>query len=244
MTADSASSLLQAGLDSLQISATRQQQQALLNYLDAILEENLSINVTAIRDRETAVVQHLLDSLTLIPWWRSVSQRDAPRSLLDLGTGGGFPAAPLAILWPSCKVLAIDSTLKKIGVVQRCAQRAGIKNLQARQARGSDLPGLVPCFRQHFELATARAVGPASKLLQELLPLTHLSGWIALLKGTELPPAEQTATEKLVQRYKLVQFPPVLSQVSGLNSRAIWAFRRASALKNQAESPAASSKTS
>ncbi|MCA9080866.1 MAG: class I SAM-dependent methyltransferase, partial [Planctomycetaceae bacterium] len=163
---------LRAGVEQLQLELNETQLEQMLSYLQAMLAENQHINVTAIRELPAAITQHLLDSLTLVQAWHHHCGEQPPRRVLDLGTGGGFPAAVLACAWPTAHVLAIDGTGKKIGVVTRCAAQAGLQNLEAKQIRGNDLARTEPTALHSFDLSTARAVGPALKLLKELAPLT------------------------------------------------------------------------
>ncbi len=119
-------------------------------------EWNARINVVS--RRETAsdefYVRHVLHSLAIA----RVCRFDAGARVLDIGTGGGFPAVPLAILFPEVRFTAVDSIGKKIRVVDEVARAAGIANLTAMNARVEDVPG-------RFDYAVSRAVAPAATLL-------------------------------------------------------------------------------
>jgi len=210
----------------LGVKLREQSAQRLLAYLDAVLEENQHINVTAIRDREEAIPRHLLDSLTLVQVWESLNQEHSPGNILDLGTGGGFPAAPLAVAWPASRVVAIDGTGKKIALVQRCLQQAEILNVEPIQSRGADLPKTHPEMRQHFDLAVARAVGAADKLLRELTPLVASGGTILLMKGAEIPREKLEAAQTTAEKLNLVIHPKKLIEVSGQDPRSVLVFQR------------------
>jgi 16S rRNA (guanine527-N7)-methyltransferase len=214
------------GTSTLGLEVSTAQAELMLAYLLAVLRENEQINVTSIRDVQQALTQHLLDSLTVAAWWQAQRQSSPPQFILDLGTGGGFPAAPLAVFWPTSQVLAIDGTGKKIGVVKRCVQLVGISNLEAQQVRGNDLPGIRPELRGKFNLLTARAVGPAAELLQELLPLTAPGGFMALMKGPTLTPEEERAAARFARAKGLVQLEPWTVTVPELGARQILGYRR------------------
>jgi 16S rRNA G527 N7-methylase RsmG len=108
----------------------------LFEHYQQVVEANRSFNLTRITGPADAAVKHYADSLSLLasPWV------DAERStvVLDVGTGAGFPAAPLAIVCPRWSVLAIDGTAKKVRFVQACAEAMGLGNLEGRHARGTD----------------------------------------------------------------------------------------------------------
>ncbi|MCA8995128.1 MAG: 16S rRNA (guanine(527)-N(7))-methyltransferase RsmG [Planctomycetaceae bacterium] len=215
-----------SGLNALDLSLTAGQIKQLVAYLLAMLDENTRINVTAIRDAEDAVRLHLLDSLTVVTWWHSLGHTNPPESILDLGTGGGFPAAPLAIAWPKTKVVAIDGTRKKIGVVERCSEAAGIKNLTGVHTRGSDYKPPASLGAEGFELVTARAVGYSAKLLREVYRLVRPGGWVCLMKGPEPTPEELRAAERFCVQKKMHAEPVYSIAVPGLDARTILGFRK------------------
>lgn len=100
----------------------------LLSLLDNLLRWNQAYNLTAIRDREDAFSLHLLDSLSLLPYLTGPS-------LLDVGTGPGFPALPLAIMRPDIAVTALDSNGKKIRFIRQMVHELGLANVTPVQAR-------------------------------------------------------------------------------------------------------------
>ena len=107
----------------------------------------------------------------------------AGTSVLDLGTGGGFPGIPLAILFPECKFHLIDGTAKKIRVVQNIIEALELKNCTAQQVRSENL-------KRRFDFVTARAVTQIDKLVgltQHLISKKHINylpnGLLALKGG-------------------------------------------------------------
>src|SRR5215510_726345 len=143
MTTEGSASLVE-GARALGVALDGAQAARLDAYLDAVLDVNRTLNLTSVRDRGDAVVRHLLDSLSVVPAWHALAGPAPPRRVLDLGTGGGFPGAVLAVAWPESRALLIDGTGKKARAVADCLARAGIGNAEALQARGTDLPKLRP----------------------------------------------------------------------------------------------------
>ena len=199
----------------------------LLAYLDAMLEINKSLNLTSIRDRDDAIVRHLLDSLAVVAAWHAVAGPAPPRSVLDLGTGGGFPGAVLAAVWPTADVLLVDSTGKKVRAVAQCLAAAGIDNAETLQARGEQMPALHRETRGAFDLCVARAVGPADQLLRELAPLVARGGRVILMKGPNTSPDEIAAGEREAKRQRLVVEPIRTADVPGLETRLLLVYARA-----------------
>lgn len=198
---------------------------ALLRFLDRILEINRELNLTSIRDREDAVVRHILDSLTLVPVWREVTGRDAPRTFLDLGTGGGFPGAALAAAWPQSRGLLIDATGKKVRAVAEALAAAGIANAETLHVRGKDLGRADPTTRGAFDLVAARAVGQTPDILAEVRPLLAPGGIVCAMKGPTPPAEEVAAAERAAQRLRLRRLPPFRPDVPGLDRRTVLVYR-------------------
>ena len=140
-----------------------------------ILEVNKVHNLTAIRDVPGVITKHFADSLTVsrhIP---------AGASVIDVGTGGGFPTLPLALARPDLHITAIDSTAKKIAHVQSTAQMFGFDHVTAIAGRAEDLAQTQ--MREAFDVATARAVSELRILCEITLPFVKVGGVLLAMKG-------------------------------------------------------------
>jgi 16S rRNA (guanine527-N7)-methyltransferase len=217
---------LEDGAKALGIELTPATAKRLLAYLDAMLEINRELNLTSIRDRDDAIVRHLLDSLSVVPLWHAMAGAASPRRVLDLGTGGGFPGAALAAAWPKSRVTMIDSTGKKVRAVAKCLKAADIRNAETYQARGEQLPGLRRETRGAFDLCIARAVGPAARLVREFAPLVASPGRIFLMKGGNTSPDEIAAgAEEAAFRQLAVEETRTVN-VPGLEPRLVLVYAR------------------
>ena len=110
-------------------------------------EWNEKINVISRKDIDHVMLHHVLHSLAIA---KIIDFRPGTE-ILDVGTGGGFPGIPLAILFPECQFLLVDSIGKKIKVVEEVAKALGLLNVQAKHARAEDID-------QDFEFVVSRAV--------------------------------------------------------------------------------------
>lgn len=126
---------LEAGLQALGLPATERQKQKLIDALAFLSEWNAVINLTAIRDPEAMLVQHVLDSLAVVPFIP-----EEATSLLDVGSGGGFPALPIAVMLPELEVVAIDAVRKKTDYITKAAEALGLRNLSAVHGRVEEHP--------------------------------------------------------------------------------------------------------
>lgn len=164
-----------------EINTEQQEQFAQLEPL--YREWNEKINVISRQDIENLVERHVLHSLAIA----KVIQFKSGSQLLDLGTGGGFPGIPLAILFPESKFVLVDGTGKKIRVVQEVAQAIGLKNVAAIHTRAEDLKMI-----GQFDFVISRAVTSLDKLLswgQKFLKRKHshvLPNGFLILKGGDL----------------------------------------------------------
>jgi 16S rRNA (guanine527-N7)-methyltransferase len=136
---------------------TELQQQQFTQLLPLYEEWNAQINVISRKDMEAFYVHHVLHSLAIA---KAAPFEDGTR-VLDLGTGGGFPGIPLAILFPNCTFHLVDSIGKKIKVVTEVVAALGLTNVTAEHARVEQLS-------QRYDVVVTRAVAPLSQLKQWL----------------------------------------------------------------------------
>lgn len=159
-----------------ELGATIDAEQAseVLAYLDAMLETNRFLNLTAVRDREPAIVLHALDSLAFA---RTGLQ---PHHVLDIGSGNGFPGVGVAALHPNATVTLLDKTGKKIRAITTCLITAGLDRVETIQMDAQQAPALRKDFRHGFDLVTARAVARPDVVARLAEPLTRPGGHLVL----------------------------------------------------------------
>ena len=126
---------LNAGLEEMRIVASDKQKDQLIESLAFLNEWNAVINLTAIRDPHDMLVQHILDSLSVL----YCIPKEAT-TLLDVGSGGGYPALPIAVMRPDLEVVAVDSVRKKTDYIDKAATLLKIGNLSAVHSRVEDHP--------------------------------------------------------------------------------------------------------
>ena len=131
-----------AGAAALGVAADEAQIELLVGYLDRLARWNRVYNLTSIRDRGRMVTHHLLDSMTVVaPLRRMVPGLE---SVLDVGSGGGFPGAVIAILMPGVEVTCVDAVAKKAAFVQQAAGELGLARLRGVHARVESMRGAAP----------------------------------------------------------------------------------------------------
>lgn len=146
-------------------------------YAELLVEWNKKMNLTAITDRRGIAIKHFLDSVLPLRFL------DVPNgaSLIDVGTGAGFPGLPLKIMRPDIKLTLLDSLNKRVNFLSEVCKSADLSAecIHARAEEGSRKPE----YREKFDISTARAVAAMPVLAEYCLPYVKAGGVFAALKG-------------------------------------------------------------
>ena len=154
-------------------------------YLDLLLDANRKFNLTAIRDRDTAWTRHIVDSLTLLPFLAGSS------SVIDVGSGGGLPGIPLALVRPEDRMTLLEATGKKARFLEETKTALGLERCTVIHARAEEA-GQDRARRERHDAAVCRAVGPMRQLLEYAMPLVRVGGSVLAMKASK---AEEELSE-------------------------------------------------
>ncbi len=157
-------------------------------YEALLIDWNSKINLTAVRDPEGIRIKHFLDSLSCVPVLGDMNGR----SLIDIGTGAGFPGIPLRIVFPELRLTLVDSVGKKADFCQLAANTLHLKGVKVLKDRSEEL-GANKAHREQYDAATARAVAVMPVLCEYLLPLVKIGGQMLAMKGESAPEETRTA---------------------------------------------------
>ena len=173
--------LIQTGLAQLvQTAHIPENSPALLaRYGELLLQKNQVMNLTAITDPQDVATLHMLDCAALLNCADFQN-----KTLIDVGTGAGFPGVPLKILVPTLEVTLLDSLNKRVDWLTDLCQALDLDNICAIHARAEEV-GQAPAFREQYDYATARAVADLRLLCELCLPFVKVGGHFLSMKSTE-----------------------------------------------------------
>ncbi|KPN72173.1 16S rRNA (guanine(527)-N(7))-methyltransferase RsmG [Neisseria sp. 83E34] len=162
---------LQAGLQEMGLSLTTAQQLLLLEYVALLKKWNSTYNLTALRDENTMISHHVLDSLTLLPY-----VKDA-KTLMDVGSGGGMPGIPTAICRPDLQITLLDSNTKKTTFLQQAVIELGLNNVTVASGRVEAM------YDKKVDVVTSRAFAELADFIALTKHLLNENGYWAAMKG-------------------------------------------------------------
>lgn len=164
-----------------------------LIYSDFLVEYNKVCNLTAITDAEGITVKHFLDSV--LPF-REINLK-GNESIIDVGTGAGFPSMPLKIIYPDLKITMLDALNKRVKFLTELANNVESSDALAVHGRAEET-GRNENYREKYDIATARAVASLHELCEYCLPFVKVGGYFIALKGS-------SGKEELKDSYKAIQ---------------------------------------
>ncbi|AUX62057.1 16S rRNA (guanine(527)-N(7))-methyltransferase RsmG [Simonsiella muelleri] len=162
---------LQSGLNAMNLDLTMPQQLLLLEYVALLKKWNSTYNLTALRDENTMISHHLLDSLTLLPYVANA------QTLMDVGSGGGMPGIPTAICRPDLHITLLDSNTKKTTFLQQAVIELGLKNVTVASGRVEAM------HDKKVDVVTSRAFAELHDFIALTKHLLNENGYWAAMKG-------------------------------------------------------------
>ena len=164
-----------SALKELNINLTSEQLNQLDIYYKMLVEYNSHTNLTRITDENEVYLKHFYDSLTIVKVINLDSQ-----TLLDVGTGAGFPGLVLKIIFPNLKVTLVDSLNKRINFLNLVIEKLNLKNIVAIHARAEEY---ILNNREKFDIVTSRAVANLNMLSELCIPFAKIGGYFIPMKA-------------------------------------------------------------
>lgn len=182
--------ILKDGSSKIDIEITDYQINQLIKYKDILLEWNQKMNLTAIKDEKEVMIKHFLDSLSCL----KIDFLKDQGSIIDVGTGAGFPGIPLKIALPNLELTLLDSLKKRIGFLEHVCKETELDNINFVHGRAEDF-GQNKDYREKYDYAVSRAVAGLNVLVEYCMPFVKVGGYFICQKGPglmeELPEANK-----------------------------------------------------
>lgn len=160
------------------IPLSLQQLEQFETYYQILIRENEVMNLTAITEFQDVLEKHFIDSICLAKH----HDFSKVRSLIDVGTGAGFPGIPLKIIFPEIEIALLDSLNKRIGFLNQVIEALGLKKISAHHGRAEDY-GRNKEFREKYDLCVSRAVANLSSLSEYCIPFVKVGGYFIPYKS-------------------------------------------------------------
>lgn len=176
-----------SGCEDFDIDISKEQLFKFDRYISLLIEWNKKINLTAIVEPEAIIIEHFLDSLSIFRDDRIKQSK----SIIDVGTGAGFPGIPIKIILPNIRLVLLDSLRKRTEYLKLVKNEISFDNVEIIHSRAEDL-GVNSDYREKFDLVVSRAVAPLRILCEYCLPFVRVGGFFVSYKG----PAAQDELEE------------------------------------------------
>lgn len=147
------------------------------DFMNLLIEKNKVMNLTGITEPKEVILKHFIDSLTILKYI------DKNSSLIDVGTGAGFPGVPLKIAEKSIEIMLLDSLNKRINFLNEVIEKTALEKIKTIHGRAEDF-GKNAEYREKYDVATSRAVAPLNVLLEYMMPFVKVGGKCICMKGS------------------------------------------------------------
>lgn len=178
-------------LSDINIILDNEQEKLMKSFEQIFLMYNHDVNLISKNDEKYLFEKHIYDSLALNLF---IKEKKEIKTIMDIGTGGGFPSLPLAVYYEDINITAIDSIKKKINIVDKIAQELNLKNITAINTRAENLPDTM---RDSIDMVVSRAMAELRIILEYAVPYVKVGGYFVAYKSIKAEDELKNASNAL-----------------------------------------------
>ena len=175
----------------------------LKKFSEIFLEKNKVINLISKNDEKFLFEKHIFDSLSIEKFFEKYNINPTGMSMLDIGTGGGFPSVPIAICYPELKVTGLDSIAKKIRAIEDFKKDLNLENLSLINDRAENI-------KEKYDIVVSRAVSRLDKVVEYAMPLLKSGGYFVCYKSKqvfdEIREAKELIFKKKAELLEVIEY--------------------------------------
>lgn len=168
---------MRVNLSALNLDFSDEKLKKFFDFMNLLIEKNKVMNLTGIIEPKEVVLKHFIDSLTVLKY---INENN---SVIDVGTGAGFPGIPLKIVADSLEITLLDSLNKRINFLNEVIENINLKKIKTIHGRAEDF-GQNTAYREKYDVTVSRAVAPLNILLEYMLPFVKVGGKCICMKGS------------------------------------------------------------
>lgn len=163
--------LLEDSLENFDLSISSKKMDQFIKFYEILIEKNKVMNLTGITELNEVIIKHFVDSLSIV----KIMDMNSIDTMIDMGTGAGFPGVPIKIMFPEINVLLMDSLNKRIKFLREASDYCGLQKIDFVHGRAEEL-GKNKNYREKFDLCVSRAVADLSVLSEYCMPFVKVGG--------------------------------------------------------------------
>ncbi|MBQ2936025.1 MAG: 16S rRNA (guanine(527)-N(7))-methyltransferase RsmG [Lachnospiraceae bacterium] len=181
-------------LKEFDLTVSEKQIEQFIKYYELLTEWNSFMNLTAITEFDEVIKKHFVDSVSLV---RAISDiKEKEYTLIDVGTGAGFPGIPLKIMFPNLKVVLLDSLNKRVSFLNEVIEKLKLTGIEAYHGRAEDFANKKE-FRECFDFCVSRAVANLATLSEYCIPFVKTEGCFISYKSEKITEEYECAKEAI-----------------------------------------------
>jgi len=168
------------GAQKMGINLNKEQIKKFFQYLELLIQWNQKINLTSLKTPQEIIIKHFLDSISCTKTINKYIIEGV--SIIDVGTGAGFPGIPIKIVYPSISLSLLEVRKKKVIFLEKIVEEMNFQRVEILNGRAEAF-GKCPDYREKYDIALSRAVAPLNTLCEYCLPLVRVGGLFVAQKG-------------------------------------------------------------